>query len=1859
MLSLLILSCFQVSGEGTKQLLPDSTVSGAGLFIDNSSAGVYTRFAMVNCAANNRLYIHAKSAGEKILFGLSTPYSPLVYNLRKPNGSIAMTGTLNYTIGSPGYIYYYHEAMVGPFPQQGGYVPLEYTVTSIADTGNYYFEIASSYPFQYIIEYWDFQVVSGQHTPSVPADTINGRVWSQSWQLYAYLAGPFQPFNGKFFIYSDDGIVTRLGFSNAHVGAVTIFCNTYGCLNTGNFTTDRQSKNTNTFTSFPAIAQYKVFLNNPDPTVYPSGIIGQIIPTPYLIPDPGYPVCSGRKYIVVNVNKAGKLEIAISFPYGAPATNVSLYADVISGVNNIPWNGKDGQGNMAPDGTLISFGLKLLNGLTNLPIWDQEQNPNGYDITLIRPVSPGMQIPLTFWDDTQLTPGTYLGDPCTNPPQSFNLTGCTPGSIPGYAGCHPWAPTGPDCHNKMINTWWYGSTATTTFTAIFTQTPPNPTGHGDSHCGPGILNLHATILPPTETVDWYSVSIGGTPLIVGDTNFTTPLITGTTTYYAQARSVLSGCLSSSRIPVVAIINPIPQPTLSGPDSVCAGTSGNTYTTQPGMASYIWSISTGGIITSGSGTNTIIVTWNVPGIQSLSVSCVSTAGCASLTPGILSVLVNPIPVPTLTGPLTVCINTTSLYTTQAGMVNYIWNVVTGGTITSGGTSSSNTIVILWNSAGNRTVSVSYTSPAGCPAAAPAIVNVNVNPLPAPTITGPSSLCLNTTGVYITQPGMTGYNWTVSAGGTITSGTGTNSITVNWTITSSQNVSVTYSNSFGCIPASPTVFNVTVNPLPVPTINGTSSLCLMAGGVYTTQPGMSGYIWSVSAGGIILSGAGTNSITVKWTIIGPQSVSVNYTNVFGCTAVNPAVFTVMVNPLPIPTLMGPVSVCKNSSGNVYTTQPGMTGYTWSVSSGGVITGGGTATNNTITITWTTTGYQTVIVNYSSQFGCPGVSPALINVLVNPLPVPTLSGPVAVCLNSDAGYTTQSGMNNYSWSVSSGGIILTGSGTDSIMVHWNTTGNQIVSVTYTDFNGCNPASPALLNVTVHPLPVAFISGPTPVCLYSTGNTYYTQPGMNNYHWTVSSGGAVTAGGTSTSDSITVIWNATGFQSIMVTYNDSFGCHTAEPAIYFIQVNPLPVASIYGPSPVCIYSKENTYFTQSGMNNYNWIVSTGGTITAGGTPTSDSVAITWNVTGNQSVQVSYNNSFGCHTEEPAFDTILVNPLPVPVISGADKLCEGITGVAYTTQPGMIDYEWSISSGGTITSGAETDTIYVTWNSPGTQYVTVIYTSPQGCKAKKPDTMIVTIRPKPGQAGPINGVNPVCAPVDGIVYSISPVPNTSGYVWTIPTGVTLVSGQGSNSITVNFDSGATSGIFNVYAMNDCGDGALSPPFEVTVNHPPTASAGTDGSICAGESYTVSHATATNYSGLLWSSTGSGSLSGEHTLTPTYSPATIDSGTIILTLIATGNPPCRNDTASMHLIIIAHPIVSAGSDKLTCERNPVTIDGSSALHYSSLSWHTSGDGIFNDPSILHPQYTPGTEDISQGNVTLLLIVTPIEPCQVDSDTLALTIEKQAAIYAGADASICPEQQYIPLDATLTNGTTPLWNTTGDGVFSNPFVLHPLFTPGNSDMIHGFAMLILSSGSSLPCTAVADTMRLDLPANPLADAGADQTVKEATPDTLTGKGTGGSGNYSYKWEPGSLLIDPDQQNAVTLPMNKDTVFILTVTDLMTGCSSTDSVRIHLEYSPPPTPDEGCIVIHNVITPNGNGLNDTWIIDCITNYPDNTVEIFNRWGDPVNRFERYDNSTNVWKGTNFKGNMMPDGTYYYVLKIRNVISRSGWVYLRGGR
>ena len=101
-------------------------------------------------------------------------------------------------------------------------------------------------------------------------------------------------------------------------------------------------------------------------------------------------------------------------------------------------------------------------------------------------------------------------------------------------------------------------------------------------------------------------------------------------------------------------------------------------------------------------------------------------------------------------------------------------------------------------------------------------------------------------------------------------------------------------------------------------------------------------------------------------------------------------------------------------------------------------------------------------------------------------------------------------------------------------------------------------------------------------------------------------------------------------------------------------------------------------------------------------------------------------------------------------------------------------------------------------------------------------------------------------------------------------------------------------------------------------------------------------------------------------------------------------------------------------------------------------------------------------------------------------------------------------------------------------------------------------------------------------------------------------------------------------------------------------IHVLPRPVPT-----IIVHNVITPNGDGINDYLVIDSIEKYPVNKVTIFDRWGNTITVIENYDNKTQRWGGMYKDNRKVVDGVYYYKIELPDRKSILGWILVRSSR
>ena len=89
---------------------------------------------------------------------------------------------------------------------------------------------------------------------------------------------------------------------------------------------------------------------------------------------------------------------------------------------------------------------------------------------------------------------------------------------------------------------------------------------------------------------------------------------------------------------------------------------------------------------------------------------------------------------------------------------------------------------------------------------------------------------------------------------------------------------------------------------------------------------------------------------------------------------------------------------------------------------------------------------------------------------------------------------------------------------------------------------------------------------------------------------------------------------------------------------------------------------------------------------------------------------------------------------------------------------------------------------------------------------------------------------------------------------------------------------------------------------------------------------------------------------------------------------------------------------------------------------------------------------------------------------------------------------------------------------------------------------------------------------------------------------------------------------------------------------------------PRSSDECGFLFNQISPNGDGINDTVYINCITDYPDNTLQVYDRYGNEVFSANGYDNT---WMGTGNNGEL-PKGTYFYILDLGDGTEvRKGWI------
>ncbi|RZM13423.1 MAG: gliding motility-associated C-terminal domain-containing protein, partial [Pedobacter sp.] len=154
--------------------------------------------------------------------------------------------------------------------------------------------------------------------------------------------------------------------------------------------------------------------------------------------------------------------------------------------------------------------------------------------------------------------------------------------------------------------------------------------------------------------------------------------------------------------------------------------------------------------------------------------------------------------------------------------------------------------------------------------------------------------------------------------------------------------------------------------------------------------------------------------------------------------------------------------------------------------------------------------------------------------------------------------------------------------------------------------------------------------------------------------------------------------------------------------------------------------------------------------------------------------------------------------------------------------------------------------------------------------------------------------------------------------------------------------------------------------------------------------------------------------------------------------------------------------------------------------------------------------------------------------------------------------------------------------------------------------------------------------PIANAGPDKFVLEGGQIVLTPTIVNDI-PVTYTWSPVDFLVNPNIASAVVDKPTSDIIYTLTV-ESDKGCKSTDEVMVELLKTP---------IIPNIFSPNGDGINDRWVIPNLESYPGCVIQLFNRYGQQVYRIVNY---TTPWDGR-INGKDAPVGTYYYIIDPKN--------------
>ena len=570
--------------------------------------------------------------------------------------------------------------------------------------------------------------------------------------------------------------------------------------------------------------------------------------------------------------------------------------------------------------------------------------------------------------------------------------------------------------------------------------------------------------------------------------------------------------------------------------------------------------------------------------------------------------------------------------------------------------------------------------------------------------------------------------------------------------------------------------------------------------------------------------------------------------------------------------PPAICTNTT-FTYTptsTASGAT-FTWTRAavsgiSNAAITSAQSTNPNEVLINTTSSPISVIYAYTITTSGC-GTNTQNVTVIVNPLPTAsaiTAGGNTTFCASGNVLLSGNS--TSGTWSI--------GGGTTSTLTA-TTAGDYFVTTT----NTCGTTTSNHINVIVNALPT-----------------------VNSSNVSGCAGSSIVLNGTPLGGSFSIANPYSGPNTqYFYTYTDVNGCSNTSNAS--VIVNPLPIVSFTGLAPS--YNLSDPSVTLSGSP-------IGGSFSGTGISGNIFSPSTAGVGGPYAIVYNYTDVNGCSNSATQQTTVTncvapAQPGTISVTGGTVKVCPGdVRTYKVTAVSGATIYNWTIPTGANISSGAGTNMISVTFNSGFVASGVISVTAGNTCGTSLARTLTIN-RNTPSIPSVISGVANSCASTSG-AFSVTNVAGTT-YTWTAPTNATIISGQGTNSVTINFLSTFKTGTLTVNASNAC---ATSSNRSLALFGKPSTPGNISGPVnnnCNTTStysiVAVNHATS-----YTWSTTVAGAVITGSGTTVQISFPTFNSGSVSVT----ANNACGSSTAKTLSVkgIVATPLVQGNTSVTSC-----------------------------------------------------------------------------------------------------------------------------------------------------------------------------------------------------------------------------------------------------------------------------------------------------------------------------------------------------------